>query len=361
MLMAYKYRLYPNTKQKIFFAKSFGCVRLVYNLMLADRIASYKESQTNIDKAIKYPTPAQYKQEFEFLKEVDSLALANAQMNLNEAYKNFFSDKSVGFPKFKSKRGNHRSYTTNNQKGTVAINEKYLKLPKIGLVRVKQHRKLEGIIKSATISQTPSGKYFVSLLVEAEISQLEPNDNKVGIDVGLKDFAICSDGLRVDNPKHLRKSEKKLAKMQRSLARKQIGSNNRDKARIKVAKVYERITNQRKDFLHKLSRKIVSENQTIVIEDLRVKNMLKNRKLSKAISEVSWAEFRSMIDYKSDWYGRNLLIAPSNYASSQLCSCCGYKNPLVKNLKLREWACPSCGVYHDRDINASLNLLKLAN
>ena len=355
MLKAYKYRIYPDAEQMQFFAKCFGCVRFVYNRMLSDRIEHYNLTGKSLNN-----TPAQYKSEFTWLKEVDSLALANAQMNLNTAYRNFFRDKSNGFPKFKSKKNNNFSYTTNNQKGTVYVENGYIKLPKLkSPVKIRQHRSFEGVIKSCTISKAPSGKYHISILVETEIQKLPESDMRVGIDVGIKDFAVLSNGEAYKNPKHLRKSEKRLAKLQRDLSRKQIGSSNRNKARIKVAKLHEKIANQRMDFLHKKSTEIIRENQAIVIEDLKVKNLMKNHNLAKSIAEVSWSRFREMLDYKSRWYGRELIIAPPDYPSSQLCSDCGNRSSQTKDLACRIYVCPECGLEIDRDYNASLNLLKL--
>lgn len=361
MLKAYKYRIYPNEEQINYLQKTFGCTRFIYNQMLADRIKSYEENKDLDIKIIKFPTPAQYKKEYEWLKEVDSLALANAQMNLDKAYKNFFRDKSVGFPKFKSKKDNHKSYTTNNQNGTIYIENNRIKIPKLkSMIKIKQHREFVGLIKSCTISQSPSGKYYISMLVDTENIQLPKLDTKVGIDLGIKEFAITSDGEMFSNPKWLKKSEKRLRKLQKDLSRKQKGSNNRRKDRLKVAKLHEKISNQRKDYLHKISHYIISENQVIVIEDLKVSNMIKNHKLAKSIADVSWSEFRRQLEYKSEWYGRELIIAPSNYASSQLCSNCGNKSSQTKDLSCRTYICPVCGMEMDRDINASKNLLKLA-
>lgn len=364
MLKAYKYRLYPNKEQQEYFAKTFGSVRFIYNQMLANRIELYEKYKHNKEELKKHKpnTYTSYKKEFEWLKEIDNLALANAQMDLNSAYKKFFKEGS-GFPKFKSKHKSKRSYKTNNQGGNIRIEGNKIKLPKIGFVKIKHHRNFDGLIKSCTVSQTPSGKYYISILVEQEDYEWIPAKNKIGIDLGLSDFAITTndDGTseKYENPRWLRKSEKKLIKAQRALSRKKKGSKNRERARLVLAKKHEKIANQRKDFLHKLSHKITNENQVIVIETLRSSNMLKNRKLSKSIADVSWYEFSRQLQYKSNWLGRTLIKADQWFASSQICSECGCRGEKL-SLDIREWKCKECDFVHDRDINASKNLLKLA-
>ncbi|RRQ93704.1 IS200/IS605 family element RNA-guided endonuclease TnpB [Enterococcus faecium] len=367
-LKAYKFRIYPTEEQEIFFVKSFGCVRKVYNLMLDDRIKAYEETKNNSSKKMSFPTPAKYKQDFPFLKEVDSLALANAQLNLDKAYKNFFRDKSVGFPRFKSKKNPIQSYTTNNQNGTITlIDSKFIKVPKLkSLVRIKLHRQPKGIIKSATISRHSSGKYYISLLCKEEISELPKSNSAIGIDLGITDFAILSNGQKVDNNRFTSKMEKKLKREQRKLSRRALlakkkGINffeakNYQKQKRKVARLHEKVMNQRNDFLNKLSTEIIKNHDIICIENLNTKGMLRNHKLAKSISDVSWSSFVTKLQYKADWYGREIIKIDKWFPSSQICSNCGYKDG-KKSLEIREWTCCICHTHHDRDINASMNIL----
>ena len=367
-LKAYKFRIYPTEEQEIFFAKTFGCVRKVYNLMLNDRKKAYEEVKNDPSKKMTFPTPAKYKKEFPFLKEVDSLALANAQLHLDKAYKNFFRDKSVGFPRFKSKKNPVQSYTTNNQNGTVAlIDNKFIKVPKLkSLIRIKLHRQPKGMIKSATISRHSSGKYYISLLCKEEISELPKTNSAIGIDLGITDFAILSDGQKIDNNKFTSKMEKKLKREQRKLSKRALLAKNKgiplseaknyQKQKRKVARLHEKVMNQRTDFLNKLSTEIIKNHDIICIEDLNVKGMLRNHKLARSISDVSWSSFVAKLQYKADWYGREIIKVDTWFPSSQICSECGHKDG-KKSLDIREWTCPICHTHHDRDINASINIL----
>ncbi|OTO43828.1 IS200/IS605 family element RNA-guided endonuclease TnpB [Enterococcus faecium] len=367
-LKAYKFRIYPTEEQEIFFAKSFGCVRKVYNLMLDDRKKAYEEVKNDSSKKMTFPTPAKYKKEFPFLKEIDSLALANAQLNLDKAYKNFFRDKSVGFPRFKSKKNPVQSYTTNNQNGTVAlIDSKFIKVPKLkSLVRIKLHRQPKGIIKSATISRHYSGKYYISLWCKEEIIELPKTNSTIGIDLGIMDFAILSDGQKSDNNKFTSKMEKKLKREQRKLSRRALlaknkGNNlfeakNYQKQKRKVARLNEKVMNQRTDFLNKLMSEMIKNHDIICIEDLNTKGMLRSHKLAKSISDVSWSKFVTKLQYKADWYGRKIIKVDKWFPSSQICSECGHKDG-KKSIEIREWTCPVCHTHHDRDINASINIL----
>ena len=367
-LKSYKFRIYPTEEQEIFFAKTFGCVRKVYNLMLNDRKKAYEEVKNDPSKKMTFPTPAKYKKEFPFLKEVDSLALANAQLHLDKAYKNFFRDKSVGFPRFKSKKNPVQSYTTNNQNGTVAlIDSKFIKVPKLkSLVRIKLHRQPKGMIKSATISRHASGKYYISLLCKEEINELPKTNSAIGIDLGITDFAILSDGQKIDNNRFTSKMEKKLKREQRKLSKRALLAKNKgiplseaknyQKQKRKVARLHEKVMNQRTDFLNKLSTEIIKNHDIICIEDLNVKGMLRNHKLARSISDVSWSSFVAKLQYKADWYGREIIKVDTWFPSSQICSECGHKDG-KKSLDIREWTCPICHTHHDRDINASINIL----
>lgn len=351
---AYKFRIYPNAEQKVLFAKTFGCVRFIYNRMLADKIKYYEETKQKLNN-----TPAQYKAEFVWLKEVDSLALANAQMNLQKAYNNFFRSPKTGFPKFKSKHRNRNSYTTNNQKGSVSIENGYVKLPKIGLVKLKQHRKIpvDYRLKSVTISQTPSGKYYASVLF-AYGNQVQEKElhHFLGLDFSIHELYYDSNGNAPAYPRHYRKAEKQLAREQRKLSHMQKGSNNRNKQRIKVARLHEKVANQRKDFLHKQSRQITNAYDCVCIEDLNMKAMAQVLNFGKSVSDNSWGMFTTFLKYKLEEQGKRLVKVDKFFASSQICSVCGYKNTETKSLAVRAWNCPQCRTYHDRDVNAAINI-----
>ena len=359
MLKAYKYRFYPNKHQEEMIQKTFGCCRFVYNHTLAYRKEKYDKEKESMNKTSCNNYCNQVlKKEYEWLKEVDKFALTNAIYNMDSAYQKFFKE-HAGYPKFKSKKNHKKSYTTNFTNGNIEVDfeNNKIKLPKLKWVKAKLHREFVGQIKSATISQVPSGKYYVSILVETEHTSMESTGCMVGIDLGIKDLLITSDGKKYDNQKLIKKYEDKLAKEQRKLAHKQKGSSNWNKQRIKVAKIHEKISNTRKDYLHKISHELVNENQVIVSEDLAVKNMVKNHNLAKSISDCGWYELTRQLDYKSDWNNRNYIKIGRFTKSSQPCSVCGYINIETKDLSVREWTCPQCGTVHDRDVNAAINIL----
>ena len=365
----YKYRLYPNRVQAELMARTFGCARYVYNYMLDLCIKEYEKTgkRPSLYDRNKILTILKHDGKHGWLNLPPYKVLTSANADLEKAYINFFrrvkKGEKPGFPKFKSKHTSRKSYRVY---GAKVLNKKTIQLPKLGKVKARVPRLPEGRIISCTVSQTPSGKYFISVTTEVEkipnVMKPAPKGSAVGIDLGIKDFATLSTGEKINPTYDLKRKTKQLAKAQRKLAKKQKGSANRNKQRIRVAKVYEKIANQRKWFLQNLSTQILRENQTVVVETLKVQQMSRKggnykKALNRSITNASWRAFIEMLRYKAEWYGRELIEVDRFYPSTQLCSCCGEKTGPRKDLSVREWTCPNCQSLHDRDVNAAKNIL----
>lgn len=368
---AFKVRLYPTQAQRVQINRTLGCARFVYNHFLARRIAAYKESKKGLTygQTSSELTLLKEAEETSWLSEADKFALQNSLKNLDTAYQNFFrtvkqSGKRVGFPKFKKKRSGE-AYRTNLTNNNIEVEATRIKLPKLGWVKIKGQREIEGKILNVTVRRVHEDFYEASVLCEVEIPYLSAAPKfAAGVDVGIKDFAVVTDGTGAfehhANPKYYRSGLKKLRKAQKALSRCQKGSARYGKAKTKLARVHKRVANQRQDFLHKLTTSLVREYEIIGTEHLKPDNMRRNRRLALSISDAGWGEFIRQLEYKAEWYGRLVSKVSPYFPSSQLCFDCEFKNVEVKNLAVREWSCPNCGELHDRDENAALNIRREA-
>jgi putative transposase len=360
MIRAYKYRIYPNKKQQELLVKHFGCVRFLYNWGLDKKNKSYQNTGKSPSCFDLIKELKNMKSEYEWLREVNSQSLQMAFRNLDNAFQRFFKKQSR-YPKFKKKFRKQSCQFPQHSKVDFENNILYVAKFREG-IKCKFHRKFDGKIRTVIISMTSSGKYFASITVENNeelpVKCSPERRNSIGVDLGIKHFATLSTSEKVDNPRHLKRSENKLRRKQRQLSKKKKGSSNRNKARKQLAKMHEKISNQRKDFLHKLSKRLIDENQAVCLEDLNVSGMIRNHKLAKCISDVGWRTFRTFLDYKSDWYGKHVLTIGRFDPSSKMCDQCGYINNKLL-LKDRHWTC-NCGAKHDRDILAARNILNFA-
>lgn len=354
-----KFRIYPNVAQSLLIQKIFGSCRFVYNHYLALRKTTYDTTGQVLSYVDCAKDLTVLKKQFSWLREADSTALQSSLKDLDIAFQNFFrgckSGMHIGYPKFKSKKYSRKSYKT---KSNVQISEHAIRLPKLGWVRAKIFKSVQGRILNATVSQAPTGKYFVSVCwTDVDMFELPKTGDNTGVDLGLKSFAVLSDGTKIENPKHMKQAMKRLKRAQRRLSRKSKGSQNYEKQRRRLAVLHEKVLNQRQDFLQKTSTDIIRRYDLIALEDLTVRNLMRNHKLAGGIQDVSWSAFRRMLEYKSVWYGKQVIIIPRFFPSSQICSQCGFQWSGTKDLFVRDWTCPICNTIHDRDVNAARNIL----